>query len=62
MIIIKKIIIAAIAAIIILTALMYAEYRFIMCNLCPYTGDNGIVYVEFIGQVDEYYVEPASEL
>ena len=54
----KKIILA----IIILASLMYAEYRFIMLNLCPYQGDNGTVYVEFAGRVDEYYAEPASEL
>lgn len=51
-----------IIAISILAYLMYAEYRFIMINLHPYQGDNGTVYVEFAGQVDEYYAAPASEL
>ena len=51
-----------IIAILILVYLMYAEYRFIMINLHPYQGNNGTVYVEFMGQVDEYYAEPASEL
>ena len=51
-----------ILAILILASLMYAEYRFIMLNLCPYQGDNGTVYIEFAGRVDEYYAEPASEL
>ena len=51
-----------ILAILILASIMYAEYRYIMMNICPYQGDNGIVYVELFGQVDEYYTEPASEL
>ena len=42
--------------------LMFAEYRFIMCNLRPYEGENGTVYIEFMGNVDEYYAEPASEM
>ena len=37
--------------------LMYAEYRFIMHNLCPYRGNNGTVYIEFMGRVDEYYAD-----
>jgi hypothetical protein len=51
-----------ILAILILASIMYAEYRFIMLNLCPYKGDNGTVYVEFMGNVDEYYADPVSEL
>ena len=51
-----------IIAILILAYLMYAEYRFIMINLRPYQGSNGTVYVEFMGQVDEYYADPVSEL
>ena len=51
-----------IIAILILAYLMYAEYRFIMINLHPYQGSNGTVYVEFMGQVDEYYADPVSEL
>ena len=54
----KKLIIA----ILVLLSLMFVEYRFIMRNLCPYQGDNGTVYIEFAGRVDEYYAEPASEL
>ena len=49
-------------AIIILASLMYAEYRYIMMNICPYLGDNRTVYVEFMGQVDEYYADLVSEL
>ena len=48
--------------ILIVAALMYAEYRYIMCNICPYNGDNGTVYIEIFGNVDEYYVESASEM
>lgn len=54
----KKIIIA----IIVLAAFMFAEYRFIMHSLHPYKGDNGTVYIEFMGQVDEYYADPVSEM
>lgn len=54
----KKIIIA----ILILASIMYAEYRFIMLNICPYLGDNGTVYLEIFEQVDEYYADPVSEL
>lgn len=54
----KKIILVIIALLI----LMYAEYRCIMVNLHPYKGDNGTVYIEFMGNVDEYYADPASEL
>ena len=49
----KKIIIIALAVL----SLMYAEYRFIMLNLCPYKGENNTVYIEFMGQVDEYYAD-----
>jgi hypothetical protein len=51
-----------IIAILILLTMMYAEYRIIMVNLHPYKGDNGTVYIEFIGRVDEYYADPVSEL
>lgn len=44
-----------IAAILIL-ALMYAEYRCIMVNITP-SVDNGTVYLEVFGQVDEYEME-----
>lgn len=40
--------------------LMYAEYRYIMLNLRPFNGDNGTVYIEIFGNVDEYYAEPAD--
>ena len=45
-----------IAAILILV-LMFVEYRFIMLNIKPYNGDNGTVYLEIFGNVDEYYAE-----
>ena len=43
-------------------ALMFVEYRYIMNNLCPYNGENGTVYIEFFGQIDEYYADPITEL
>lgn len=52
----------AILVILILASVMYAEYRFIMNNLCPYKGDNGTVYIEFFGNVDKYYADPVSEM
>ena len=50
----KKLIVA-----ILILVLMFAEYRFIMLNICPYLGENGTVYLEIFGKVDEYY---ASEM
>ena len=53
----KKKIIIAVSIILSLAAIMYAEYRYIMCNICPYRGENGTVYLEIFGNVDEYYAE-----
>ena len=41
--------------------IMFAEYRYIMCNITPYRGDNGTVYLEVFNQVDEYYAEEWEE-
>lgn len=54
----KKLIITIIA----ILMLMFVEYRVIMLNICPYKGDNGTVYLELWGQVDEYYADPVSEM
>ena len=51
-----------IAAMLAVAALMYAEYRYIMCNQKPYRGDNGTVYIEIFCNVDEYYADPVSEM
>ena len=51
-----------IIAIFIIASIMYAEYRYIMLNLCPYQGDNGTVYIELFGQVDEYCAPSVKEL
>ena len=51
----------AIIIILAIIMLMFAEYRFIMLNLCPYYGENNTIYVEIFGQVDEYYAEPIIE-
>ena len=37
--------------------LMIAEYQYIMQNIYPYKGDNGTLYLEVFGQVNEYYME-----
>ena len=50
---IKKIILA----VLVIAAIMYAEYRYIMLNLTPSIGDNGTVYIEIFDQVDEYCIE-----
>ncbi len=57
----KRLIIVLIA-IAVMLGIMFAEYRYIMLNLHPYKGDNGTVYIEIFGQVDEYYAEPVSEI
>lgn len=54
--------IAIILALVLLLGIMFAEYRYIMLNLSPYKEDNGTVYIEIFGQVDEYYAEPTSEM
>ena len=41
----------------VITTLMFAEYRYIMCCLRPYYAD-GYVYIDFMGQTDVYNVEP----
>ena len=51
----KKLIIT-VAIIASIAILMFAEYRFIMCNLKPYYAD-GYTYIEFMGQTDMYYAE-----
>lgn len=43
--------------VIIAMVLMFAEYRYIMCNICPSYGDDGLLNLEVFGQVDTYYVE-----
>ncbi len=50
-------IIKIISGILILIALMFAEYRFIMHNIHPYIGENNTVYLEIFEQTDEYHAE-----
>ena len=50
----------ALTAIVILTALMFVEYRYIMCNQTPYYGTDGLMHIEIFGQVDTYYIETAQ--
>lgn len=53
-----KRIVKLIIIVVALISLMYGEYRYIMCNQRPYRGENGTVYIEMFGNVDEYYAEP----
>ena len=53
----KKNIIKVTIGILLLLSLMFAEYRYIMLNLKPYRGNNGTVYIEMFGNIDEYYAE-----
>ena len=41
--------------------IMFAEYRYIMTHITPYRGEDGTVYLEIHGQVDEYYAEEWEE-
>jgi hypothetical protein len=45
-----------IAIILLVISAMFMEYRFIMTNLSPYIVDNNTIYIEFMGQVDEYNI------
>lgn len=53
----KKKIAIVLAIIVAVFVLMFAEYRFIMCNQHPYYGENDTLYIEIFGQIDEYDVE-----
>lgn len=46
-----------IAITLLILALMFGEYRYIMCNQMPYWGPDGLMHIEMFGQVDTYYVE-----
>lgn len=52
----KKIVIA-LSTIVALAILIFAEYRYIMCNQIPSWGDDGFLHIEFMGQVNTYYIE-----
>lgn len=41
--------------------IMFAEYRYIMCNIKPYRGEGGTVYLEVFDHVDEYYADEWEE-
>lgn len=56
----KKIAKLVIILMIVLCA-MFAEYRYIMTHIHPYHGEDGTVYLEFMGQVDEYYADAWEE-
>ena len=50
----KKKCIATFIIILGILAIMFAEYRYIMLNLCPCVGEDNTVYIEIFGQVDAY--------
>lgn len=56
-----KKLIAITLIIVALLGIMFAEYRYIMCNIKPYRGEQGTVYLEVFDQVDEYYAEEWEE-
>lgn len=58
----KRNIIKIISGVLILISLMFAEYRFIMVNICPYIGKNNTVYLEIFERTDEYYAENIEEI
>lgn len=53
----EKKVIKIIFAVIFLISLMFAEYRYIMLNICPYLGENNTVYLEIFNNIDTYYAE-----
>lgn len=57
----KKRIIGIVIGIVLIATLMFAEYRYIMCNIRPYFGENNTVYLEVFGRIDEYYAEHIEE-
>ena len=57
-----KTIAIAISIAVAISVLMFAEYRYIMCEQRPYYGEDGTLYIEAFGQVDEYYAAPISEM
>lgn len=52
----KKLIVFLVIAVSVLT-LMFAEYRYIMHNICPSYGADGFLHLEVFGSVDTYYIE-----
>ena len=58
----RKRIVVALAVLLSVMAIMWAEYRFIMLNLCPYIGENNTVCVEIFNRVDEYDAPLVSEM
>lgn len=53
----KKKVVRTIIGILFIISLMYVEYRYIMLNAKPYVDEDNVVYIEVLGQVDEYYAE-----
>lgn len=51
-----------IMVIVCILTLMFAEYRYIMWNICPYSNEGGKVCLEIFGHVDEYYADPMEKM
>lgn len=56
-----KKLIKIILILVVMLCIMTVEYRYIMLNIAPYRGENGTVYLEVFGQIDEYYAEEWEE-
>lgn len=56
----KRFLISA-AGIVLLFALVFAEYRIIMHNIRPYLGQGNTVYLDLFGYTDTYYAEPVNQ-
>lgn len=52
----KKKFIVVLFSIVAIFTLMWGEWRYIMTNLHP-CYDDGLLYIEFMGQVDTYSVK-----
>lgn len=58
----KKLFIKALVGILLISSIMFAEYRYIMNNLKPYKGKRGIVYIEIFNHIDEYYADNIDQM
>ena len=58
----KRNAIRIIITMLILFCIMFVEYRFIMHNLQPYEGNDDTLYIKMFGIVDEYFLNPISEM
>lgn len=57
-----KKLLATVLIILAVLGIMCAEYRYIMCNIKPYVGNDNAVYLEIFNQVDEYHADDWEEV